>query len=159
MDNLQAGRVAGTAAGVITLLAAFLIPFGSIPGFVQQGSTLYSAFSSATLSLPQVPKEQSMLAAEATIVTIVAGILIIVAGVLGAFPLGSGVLGISGMTLLTAFAFIADKMSLSSLLSFGTGYYLILVASIAAVAISLAGRRGRMPAGTVPVEDREPESA
>ncbi len=159
VEDLHAGRVAGSAAGVVILLAAFLIPFGAIPGYIPHGSTLYSAFSNATVGLPQVQREQSTAAIESTLITIVAGVLLIVAGILGAFPMGSGVLGISGMTVITIGPYLTGNLSLSSLLSQNMGYYILWTASISALALSFEVRKAANVTDTPAMEEGDAENA
>ncbi len=132
---MRAGRIAGTVTGIAMLVALFLIPFGTIPGFIAHNSTLYSAFRNATTGLPQMQSAGNAEIA-ATFITIAAGILILIAGLLGAFPLGSGIIGILGMTVLTAGAYSTLGISSSSGMTFGPGYYIIWVASAAAFCFS-----------------------
>lgn len=137
------GRIAGSAAGIVTLVAVFFLPFASVPGYIQQGSTLYSAFSGATTSLPLIEKGVFSQSVAITLILIVTGLLVIISGLAGFFPLGSAVIGISGMLLVTFAPFLTVSASSAMTLDPGTGYYTVWAMCIASVGAALTGRGKR----------------
>lgn len=68
-------------------------------------------------------------------------VILVIAGLVGFFPLGSGVLGIVGMAILTAGAYFTLGANQPS---YDTGFYLLWVESIVVLIASFVhGRRGQ----------------
>jgi hypothetical protein len=84
-----------------------------------------------------------------TYVYVIAFILIVIAGVVGIFPLGTGVLGIVGMAMITADPYLVYPNGNVSL-SPDYGFYIIWVASIIALFASFWHGR-KQAAGATPV--------
>lgn len=137
---MRLGRLVGIGIGIVILLVVFFVPFGAIPGYVQHGDTLYTAFSGAMANVPQVQNSGSFADAGAILVLAVAGLLLLIAGIVGIFPLGTGVLGAVGMALLTVGPYFTGHISSYSAASFDIGFYALWVASIAALVMSFVGK-------------------
>lgn len=128
----------GAIAGGVIVVAFFLLPFASLSGVVPRGSTLFGALSNAVTNLPQTQTGGSLNELVAALILTVAGLLILVAGIVGAFPLGSGVLSVFGMTMVTLGPYIIGQAGTVGFSDFGTGYFAIWAAAILVLAISFA---------------------
>lgn len=140
MIAVHIGRIFGTASGMLMLAAFFLLPFAAISGYTFQGETLYSAFSVAVTNLPQSEGGGAAGFALPPLVLIASGILIMVAGLAGAFPRGSGILGTTAMTIMTTAPYFTGAASSYVFSSFYSGFYIIWVTAVVAIIASLLGR-------------------
>lgn len=140
---MHPGRILGAIMGLVILISIFLLPFfagltlygivgpmlggiGELQGFGVQGMTLGYLF-------------------------IISFILLVIAGIVGIFPLGTGVLGVVGMAMITVAPFLVGSEA-SLLLSFvGIGYYVIWIASIVALGASFWHRRSQAQSHLVQV--------
>lgn len=150
---MRLGRIVGVFIGLAMLLVVFLVPFAAIPGYVQRGETLYTAFSGALAGVSQVQSGNTAGNAGAVLLLAIAGLIITIAGCIGFFPLGAGVLGVVGMGMLTAGPYFTGQISSFSAVSFGPGFYILWVASVAALVMAFVGRQvhllnGGAPGGT-----------
>ena len=92
---MNPGRILGVIAGIVILVAVFILPFGPM------GPSLFGIANPllGNLSLIQQSGNQALIGI--TYVIIVSFILLTIAGIVGFFPLGCGVIGIIAMALLT----------------------------------------------------------
>jgi hypothetical protein len=67
-------------------------------------------------------------------ILIIAFVLLLIAGFVGIFPLGTGVLGVIGMALITVGPYLVSGAPISSS-NYGAGFYILWIASI----VSLVG--------------------
>lgn len=137
---MRLGRLVGIGIGIVILLVVFFVPFAAIPGYVEHGETLYTAFSGALANVPQVQNSGSFADAGAILLLAVAGLLITIAGIVGIFPLGTGVLGAVGMSLLTFGPYFTGHVSNYSAVSFDIGFYALWIASVAALVMTFVGK-------------------
>ncbi|MGD0146522.1 MAG: hypothetical protein ABSB53_06710 [Nitrososphaerales archaeon] len=143
--RIRPGRIIGIVMGLVILVAIFLLPFGG------GSSTLYGHVSPMikNLSATQSSGDNAKLAYDYT--WIIAFILIVIAGVVGFFPLGSGVLGMVGMAMITISPFLIYPNGPYNL-STGAGFYIIWVASVVSlVASRWQGKKETTPPVSVTV--------
>jgi hypothetical protein len=115
--------------GLIILAAIFLLPFGS------GSTTLYGTVSPMIKNLGTIQSSGNTATLYYDYTWIIAFILLVIAGVVGFFPLGSGVLGMVGMAMITVSPFLIYPNGPYTL-STGTGFYIAWVASFAALVAS-----------------------
>lgn len=123
--------------GIVILVAILLLPFSS------GSSTLYGTVSPMIKNLGTVQSSGNATNIAYDYVWIIAFILLVIAGVVGIFPLGTGVLGMVGMAMITISPY-AIYPNGPYTLSTGTGFYVAWVASV----VSLVGSRWHGKKGT-----------
>lgn len=134
--------------GLVILISIFLLPFFA-------GLTLYGIVGPM---LGAIGELQGLPAQAMTLgyLLIISFILLVIAGFVGIFPLGTGVLGIVGMAMITVAPFMLGSEA-SLLLSFvGFGYYVTWIASIVALGASFWHRRSQAPSQVVQVSVQPP---
>jgi len=147
---MHPGRILGAIMGLVILISIFLLPF-----FADQ--TLYDIVGpllGGIGELQGLPVQTMALG----YLFIISFILLVIAGFVGIFPLGTGVLGVVGMALITVAPFLVGQEA-SLLLSFvGISYYVIWIASIVALGASFWHRRSRAqaPSQVVQVNVQQP---
>jgi hypothetical protein len=126
---MHPGRILGIIMGLVILVAVFLLPIsGPDTLFGVVGPTL------GNLGALQSTSVQLMVFSYLVIISF---ILLVIAGVVGFFPLGAGVLGIIGMAMLTVGPFIAGVD-----VAWNVAFYVLWIASIICLAASFWHRRG-----------------
>ena len=115
--------------GLVILVAIFLLPFGS------GSSTLYGTVSPMIKNLGTTQSSGSTATLTYDYTWIIAFILLVIAGVVGLLPLGSGVLGMVGMAMITVSPFLIYPNGPYTL-STGAGFYTAWVASAVALVAS-----------------------
>jgi hypothetical protein len=125
------GQVLGGVLGIVTLLAAFLLPFSSIAeGSTNSLDSLLVIFKIFVIGVTNLQTVGLTQLAELAYIYMASFIIIVVAGLVGAFPRWSAFLGIVGMATLTFSPFaVFTSYSLAST-GFGVGFYAIWVTSI-----------------------------
>ncbi len=126
--SLHRGRVLGIIMGLVILVAIFLIPFGT------GSSTLYGQVGPVIGNIAGVQSSGYPAQTTYDYVLIVAFIILVIAGVVGLFPLGTGVLGVVAMAMLS----VAPSLIFPNgpvKLEIGAGFIVVWAASI----ISLGG--------------------
>ena len=114
--------------GLLILVGVFVIPFGSSSG------TLYGMAGPLLGDLGGVQSSGDAARVTYSYIQVIAFILLVIAGFVGIFPLGTGVLGIVAMAILTlAPSLIYPKGPVT--LSIGLGFYVLWAGSV----ISLGG--------------------
>jgi hypothetical protein len=134
------GRILGIIMGVVILGAIAFLPFGS-----PSPDTLLKTFGtlSSNLSAYQAGVDTQTIIAAYLIV--VATIILIIAGVVGVFPLGTGVMGVIGMAMITVAPFIAVHETFIT--GYGVGFVVIWAASIVSLGASFWHRGRRTDIG------------
>jgi len=115
--------------GLVILVAIFLLPFGG------GSSTLYGTVSPMIKNLSAIQSSGNTATLAYDYTWIIAFILIVIAGVAGFFPLGSGVLGMVGMAMITISPFLIYPNGPYNL-STGDGFYITWVASVVSLVAS-----------------------
>jgi hypothetical protein len=140
-------RTIGGLLGVGLLILAFLAPFSDIVR--GPGSAPESLFGSLYFSLSNVGAMQTTgntQMAELDYIYIAAAVIVIVAGLAGAFAVLSGALGIAGLVLATLAPFAALNGYSFSLADYGSGFFTLWVLSAVLV---FYGVWGKQYAGTI----------
>lgn len=137
---MHPGRILGAAMGIIILISVFVLPFGSLPGVPDTSSTLFSGFQKVVSHVAAVEAagDADLLATD--FMLIVAVLILTIAGLTGIFPLGSGVLGLIGMGMLTVSPYLNNDLTPN--ITWGIGYYTIWVASFVSIAAAFWRSRG-----------------
>jgi len=128
---MNPGRILGIVAGIIILVAAFALPFGQI-----DGTTFFGIVGPLFGNLGVIQQSGDQALIGITYVYIVSLILLVIAGVVGFFPLGSGVIDIIAMAILTAAPIVIFPGTSFVLSDYGIGYFVAWAASILALAAS-----------------------
>lgn len=115
-------RLVGGRAGLLVLVGVFGLPFLNYS--TSLFSVAYTLATDPTTAYPDIFASEMVLVAATAI--------LIIAGLTGVFPKGSGVLAFIGSALLIADGYVASKASTVSftLADYGSGMYLILLATI-----------------------------
>ncbi len=114
--------------GLVILVTIFALPFNS-------NDRVYSIGSSAFNNLGTVQSSGDSALITYTYIWVIAFILLLIAGVVGIFPLGTGILGIVGMAMITAAPSLVYPNG-GVTLSPNYGYYVIWAASVIALIAS-----------------------
>lgn len=129
---MHTGRIIGVIVGLAILATLFLVSFSDSKSLSGVASPLLQNMSavSGMGSTGQVTYDYLVM---------ICFIILVVAGIVGFFPLGSGVLGIVGMAILS----VGARFTLGAQQpSYDIGFYLLWVESILALAASFVHRRG-----------------
>jgi hypothetical protein len=121
--------------GLVILATIFLIPF------YNTSSTLYAKAWPLLTNLGAVQNSGSNTAIAFGYVTAIAFLLLIIAGLVGIFPLGTGVIGVVAVAILAAGTYFVYPNSGEP--TFGIGFYVVLVASVISLGASFWHRRQR----------------
>jgi len=146
---MNPGRILGLIAGIIILVAAFALPFGQMGG-----PTLFGMVSPLFGNLGAIQQSGNQALIGIAYVFIVSFILLAIAGIVGFFPLGSGVIGIIAMAILTIAPIVIFPGTGFSLSDYGIGYFVAWAASVAALAASFW--KARVDKATVAVTVNNP---
>jgi len=126
------GRLVGAAMGIVILVSVFLLPFGTLPGISDTSSTLYSAFGRVVSHLSAVESSGDTDLLTTDFMLVAAVIILTIAGLVGIFPLGSGVLGLIGVGMLTMSPYLNND--LTAPVTWGAAFYVIWLASFLSIA-------------------------
>ena len=140
---MHPGRIVGIIMGLL-ILASF---FG--PNILHQRSKRTRSIGDyCTTHSPRLYNELSAIQSQGNeqsialaYILIIASILLIIAGFVGIFPLGTGVLGVVGMALITIGPSLVIPGQTFSLQGYGIAFYLIWLASIISLGASFWHRR------------------
>jgi len=134
-------RVMGAAIGVAVLVLVFLVPFSStiavLPG---SPDTLYNVFHFFVGNLGSVLNLASSTLELIAFLYILGTILLLVEGILGSFPLVSGMLGICGMAMMTVGG-LASPQYTPYPVTYGPAFYLLWAFSLAQPVVWFVSRR------------------
>ena len=126
------GRVLGLVVGLAILVTLYFAPFSG-------GSTLAHTAGVLLGNTGTINSGGAQVVAS-NYITIVAFILLFIAGIVGIFPLGTGVLGAVAMALLTLSPFVIYPSVAQP--AYGTAFYALWFESVVALAASFwHGRR------------------
>ncbi|MGD1054692.1 MAG: hypothetical protein ABR867_01235 [Nitrososphaerales archaeon] len=138
---MHPGRILGIVMGLVILATIFLIPFAknnNLPHsllFSNSGDTLYGIVSPWMSNLGQLQSAGDTAALTYAYLFVIAFILLVIAGVVGIFPLGTGVLGVVGMAMVTAspsLVYPSGPVTLSP----SVGFYIMWAASVISLGAS-----------------------
>ena len=147
---MDRGQILGGVLGLATLLAAFLLPFSSIlEGSAKNLDSLLVIFKIFVTGVSNLQTVGLTQLAELAYVYMGAFVVILLAGILGAYPRWSALLGIAGMAILTFSPFAVFTSYNISSTSFGVGFWAIWATSILTVYAAYWSRRERMRAKPV----------
>ena len=120
------GRVFGLVVGLAILVTLYFVPFSGGSSLSNIAGVLLSNTGSINSGSSQV--------IASNYITIVAFGLLFIAGVVGIFPLGSGILGAVAMALLTLSPYVIYPSVAQP--AYGTAFYALWFESIVALAAS-----------------------
>jgi hypothetical protein len=128
------GRILGIVLDLLILVSIFLLAFGTT-----NTHTLYGTAGPLISNLGAV---QAAGTATATYdyILVIAFVLLIIAGLVGIFPMGTGVLGIVGMAMITVAPY-AVFPNVPVKLDPGVGFYVIWAASVLSLGASFWHRK------------------
>lgn len=121
--------------GLIILATIFLVPFGSNTIGTTPGDTLYGVVGPNISDLGALQDAGDQRVITYAYIWIVAFILLVIAGLVGIFPLGTGVMGVVGMAMISVSGFLVFADG-SQPMPNGAGFYLIWIASIVSLGAS-----------------------
>lgn len=127
---MERRRTLGIVSGLITLAAVFALPFGSD----LYGPSLFSSVLSVLGDLGRIQQSGDSALVALTYIVIAVFFLLVIAGAVGVFPLGAGVLGLIGMTVITLASTLIFPGTSLNLSLYGVGYFVVWAASVAALA-------------------------
>ena len=139
---MHPGRILGIVMGIAILAAIFILPFFNFP--FTSGPNSLSLFGRVSPILSDIAGIQSIPDPNFiafSYILIVAFILLVIAGIVGLFPLGTGVLGVVALALVTVAPLILVLGT--DLPGYGLGYYVAWIASIVALAGSFWHKRAK----------------
>lgn len=145
-------RILGAVAGIIILVAVFVLPFGPDLG----SPSLFSSVLSVVGDLGQIHESGDAELVALSYIMIGAFIILVIAGAAGVFPLGAGIMGLVGMVVITMARLVLFPGAPSTLSLFGVGYFVGWAASVAALATRFTGVRVEAKAEPVPEAEVAP---
>jgi membrane-bound ClpP family serine protease len=147
---MHPGRIVGIIMGLLILASVFGLTFyiNGLSG-QDQSATLYNTFTSQYNQLSAIQSQGNEQSIALAYIVIIASILLIIAGFVGIFPLGTGVLGVVGMALITIGPSLVDPDQTFSLQGYGIAFYLIWLAAIISLGASFWHRRSSSGRGNV----------
>ena len=132
--------------GLVILAGVFILPFtatsAGLGSAESQQNSLYNTFTGVYSSLGQLQATGDTQTMTLAYLILIATVLLIIAGLVGIFPLGTGVLGIVGMVLLTLGPYLVMPDYAVVLSDYGVAFYVIWIASIIALAASFWHGKG-----------------
>jgi hypothetical protein len=128
------GRILGIIMGVVILISIAFLQFGS-----PSSDTLLKTFGTLASILSNYQASGDTQTIIAAYLIVVATIILIIAGVVGLFPLGTGVMGVIGMAMITVAPFIAVHETFIT--GYGVGFVVIWAASIVSLGASFWHRQ------------------
>jgi hypothetical protein len=140
--RIHPGRILGALMGLVILVAVFLLPFTS-------SQTLYGKAGPLLSNLGAVQQLGDFASVATDYVLVVVFVLLVIAGLVGIFPLGTGVLGVVAMAMVTLASILIHPAQGGSP-TYEAGFYVAWVASIISLGASFWHRRGNK---TVTVND------
>ena len=123
------GRKLGIVLGLAILASVFLLPFGT------GSDTLYGMVSPLISDLGDIQASGDGAAIAYSYIFVIAFMLLVIGGLVGLFPLGTGVLGVVGMAMITVAGWLIYPNG-SHPLSMGIGFLVIWALSIASLGAS-----------------------
>ncbi len=141
---MDRGQVFGGVLGLVTLLSAFLLPFSSIAegpgGAVDSFLAMFKLFVTTLSNIQRVGLTQLT---QLAYVYMAAFVLILLAGIVGAYPRWSAALGIISLAIVTATPFAIFTSYNFGTSNYGAGYYAIWATTLLAVYAAYWSRKER----------------
>lgn len=134
---MERRRTLGVVSGLITLVAVFALPFGSD----LYSPSLFSSVLSVLGELGRIQQSGDSALVALTYIVIGMFVLLVIAGAVGVFPLGAGVLALIGMTVITLASTLVSPGTSLNLPLYGVGYFVVWAASVAALATHFSRAR------------------
>lgn len=128
-------RIVGIVFGLLILLAVFLLPFGSfrLPSGQPSETTFFNTVRQLVESIiTDVQQPANLLLYN--ILIVISFIFSVMAGLLGFYPMRSGVMGIFGMMLITVVSMFNPQLGFN-IPSYGAGFFTAWTFSIAGIVI------------------------
>ncbi len=141
------GRVLGIIVGLAILVTVFLLP-------ISGSQTLYGKAEPLLSNLSSMQSGSDTTIAS-NYVTVIVFILLVIAGLVGVFPLGTGVLGVVGMAILTVGPYLIYPGSGQP--AYAVAFYALWVESI--VALGASFWHGKKKPDVIVVQQTTPPSA
>jgi len=113
--------------GLVILATIFLVPFAG-------SQTLYASANPLFSNLSSIQQSGSFPIIASDYVMIIVFILLVIAGVVGIFPLGTGVIGVVAMAMFTAGPVLIYPSLPAP--SYAAGYFVVWAASVISLAAS-----------------------
>jgi hypothetical protein len=165
--SLDRGQTFGGVLGLVTLLSAFLLPLSSIAegpgGSVDSFLAMFKLFIT---TLPRIEQVGLTQLTNLAFVYMAAFILIVMAGIIGAYPRWSAVLGIISMALVTLSPFAIFATYNFGTSNYGVGFWAIWATSLLAVYAAYWSRKerirmksGKPSEGVTPAPSPSPQPA
>ncbi|MDA4122057.1 MAG: hypothetical protein OK456_02615 [Thaumarchaeota archaeon] len=142
------GRTLGLIVGLAILVTVFLLP-------ISGSQTLYGK-AEPLLANTSSMQTGSNTTIASNYVTVIAFILLVIAGLVGVFPLGTGVLGVVGMAILTVGQYLIHPGSGQP--AYAVAFYALWVESIVALGASFWHGKKKLDV-VVQVQQSAPPSA
>ena len=122
---MRLDKLIGAIVGIGVLLTVFLAPFSSAISVIAGAQeTLYAILRFFLGNLGSIPSLHSTSLELIAYFYLVGSVLLIVAGILGSFPLLSSGLGFTGLALVTITVVLSPRYSPSPVI-YGFGFYLL----------------------------------
>jgi hypothetical protein len=138
--SVRVENYVGASVGIVMIAAFFLLPFSSsisaVGGFPDN---LFDVFRFFITNLGSIPNVQNASLEFIAYGYIFGGILMVLAGLLGTFPLRSGVCGLAGMAVLVGCGFVSPQYTPYPL-AYGSGFWALWALVGLQVALSAYGR-------------------
>jgi hypothetical protein len=147
-------RVTGWAVGVLVLAASFFLPYWDLTSGPGQMATLFGSAMFVVYNAGSLVG--SGLVGDLSIVILFGAALVILSGVLGAFPREAGVLGVVAMLMLTLSPLLLFPGLGFGLGDFGVGYWTIWGLSVFNLIVGVALTRSPVEAEIVPPPSSPP---
>lgn len=128
-------RIVGIVFGLLILVAVFLLPFGSfrLPSGQPSETTFFNTVRQLVETIVADTQQPANLLVY-NFLLIVSFIFLVMAGVLGFYPMRSGIMGILGMILITVVSMFNPQLGFN-IPSYGAGFFAAWGFSIAAIII------------------------
>jgi hypothetical protein len=140
---MHRGRIIGGVIGLVMLSAVLALPFSDVvTGHTSSPESLWYIFTHYIDNLGSVTAQNNTVLMSFTFLYQIAAILLIVASLVGIYPLASGILGVIGLSFATfgPYEVIADYGA--NPVIFGVGFYLIWTLSILELVVGYWTWRG-----------------
>jgi hypothetical protein len=142
--SLDRGQIFGAVLGLVALLSAFLLPLSSIAegpgGSVDSFLAMFKLFIT---TLPAIQRVGLTQLTELAYVYMASFVLLVLAGIIGAYPKWSAVLGIISIAAVTISPFAIFTSYNFGTSNYGVGFWVIWATSLLAVYAAYWSRKER----------------
>jgi hypothetical protein len=153
LGSLDRGQIFGAVLGLVALLSAFLLPLSSIAegpgGSVDSFLAMFKLFIT---TLPAIQRVGLTQLTELAYIYMAAFVLIVMAGIIGAYPRWSAALAVISMAAVTFSPFVIFTSYNFGTSNYGVGFWAIWATSVLAIYAAYWSRkeRRRMKSGKAP---------